>query len=66
MNYGDKLNHLKPSYIAMPYIECLNINTIDVLKGFPVFFPNIPCPVKGKNTKSGAKVVIAPKISPEK
>ena len=66
MNYGDKLNHLKPSYIAMPYIECLNINTIDVLKGFPVFFPNIPCPVKGKKINNGAKVVIAPKISPEK
>ena len=66
MNYGDKLNHLKPSYIAMPYIECLKMKTIEVLKGFPVFFANIPCPVKGKNTKSGAKVVSAPKISPEK
>ena len=50
----------------MPYIECLNMKTTDVLKGFPVFFANIPCPVNGKNTNSGAKVVIAPKISPEK
>ena len=66
MNYGDKLNHLKPSYIAMPYIECLKMKTIDVLNGFPVFFANIPCPVKGKNTNNGAKVVIAPKTSPEK
>ncbi len=50
----------------MPYIECLNINTIDVFNGFPVFFPNIPCPVNGKNTINGAKVVSAPKINPEK
>ena len=30
------------------------------------YAPRIPCPVKGKNTNRGAKVVIAPKIRPEK
>ena len=37
-----------------------------VFIGFPVFFAKIPCPVKGKNINNGAKVVIAPKINPEK
>ena len=50
----------------MPYIECLIINIIEVLNGLPVFIANIPCPVNGKNINSGAKVVIAPKINPEK
>ena len=38
----------------------------EVFIGFPVFFAKIPCPVKGKNINNGAKVVIAPKINPEK
>ena len=34
--------------------------------GLPVLIPKIPCPVKGKKINNGAKVVIIPKINPEK
>ena len=72
---GDLLEHLKDSKNVNGFgieidiskaNECLKRNIQDVFIGFPVFFAKIPCPVKGKNTNSGAKVVIAPKISPEK
>ena len=38
----------------------------DISIGLSVFLAKIPCPVNGKNNNNGAKVVIAPKIKPEK